>query len=116
VETIDFDNSYMTFFGRDEGNIARIRLDAACTLIDERSGEGEVFYLIAPCRAERMYRDGALFQLPSYEFCGIFASLGLRRWRLRRERPGERAIESGGVEKFLVGIPADARGILRHVL
>jgi hypothetical protein len=70
---IDFVNSYMTFFGKNNGNIARIQLDAACTLIEEASGAERVFYLIAPCRAERMYGDGALFQMPNYEFCGIFA-------------------------------------------
>lgn len=74
MEIIDFERSYMTFFGRDEGNIARIRLDAACTLFDERTGESEAFYLIAPCRAERMYLDDRLFQMPNYEFCGIFAA------------------------------------------
>jgi hypothetical protein len=70
---IDFANSYMTFFGKQGGNIARIQLDAACTLIDETSGRTEAFYLIAPCRAERMYLDTPLFQMPSYEFCGIFS-------------------------------------------
>ena len=69
---IDFANSYMTFFGKDGGNIARIQLDAACTLTDERSGTSERFYLIAPCRAERMYLETQLFQMPNYEFCGIF--------------------------------------------
>lgn len=71
---VDFDHSYMTFFGRDRGNIARIRLDAACTLHDGRSGESRDFYLIAPCRSERMYLDSQLFQMPNYEFGGIFAA------------------------------------------
>ena len=69
---IDFANSYMTFFGKQGGNIARIQLDAACTLIDEARGVSEIFYLIAPCRSERMYLDTPLFQMPNYEFCGIF--------------------------------------------
>lgn len=70
---IDFANSYMTFFGKHGGNIARIQLDAACTLTDETSGVSEVFYLIAPCRSERMYLETPLFQMPNYEFCGIFS-------------------------------------------
>jgi hypothetical protein len=74
MDVVDFDHSYMTFFGRDQGNIARIRLDAACTLVDGRSGESRAFYLIAPCRSERMYLDSQLFQMPNYEFCGIFAA------------------------------------------
>jgi hypothetical protein len=74
VEVIDFERSFMTFFGRDEGNIARILLDAACTVLDERTGASQAFYLIAPCRSERMYVDSQLFQEPNYEFCGIFAA------------------------------------------
>ena len=73
MPVIDFANSYMTFFGKDGGNIARIQLDAACTLTDETSCASELFYLIAPCRAERMYLDAQLFQMPNYEFCGIFS-------------------------------------------
>ncbi len=74
MNAIDFANSYMTWLPHDNGNIARIQLDAACTLIDEKSGEREQFYLIAPCRAERMYLDTPLFQLPNYEFCGIWSA------------------------------------------
>jgi hypothetical protein len=74
VDLIDFTNSYMTFFMPNGGNVARILLDAACTLVDERDGDRETFYLIQPCRAERMYLDGPLFQLPNYEFCGIFSA------------------------------------------
>ena len=74
MPVIDFANSYMTFFGKNRGNIARIQLDAACTLTDEGSGASELFYLIAPCRAERMYLERQLFQMPNYEFCGIFSN------------------------------------------
>ncbi|HEV8635550.1 MAG TPA: hypothetical protein VG370_15095 [Chloroflexota bacterium] len=74
MPVIDFANSYMTFFGKNRGNIARIQLDAACALTDETSGASEVFYLIAPCRAERMYLETQLFQMPNYEFCGIFSN------------------------------------------
>ena len=73
MHAIDFANSYMTWFPHGQGNIARIQLDAACTLIDEKTGKREQFYLIAPCRAERMYLDTPLFQLPNYEFCGIWS-------------------------------------------
>lgn len=74
MNAIDFANSYMTWLPRDQGNIARIQLDAACTLIDEKTGKSEQFYLIAPCRAERMYLETPLFQLPNYEFCGIWSA------------------------------------------
>lgn len=75
MNAIDFANSYMTWFPHEpQGNIARIQLDAACTLIDEATGKQEQFYLIAPCRAERMYLETPLFQLPNYEFCGIWSA------------------------------------------
>ena len=74
MDLIDFANSYMTWFPHDGGNIARIQLDAACTLFDAQTGASETFYLIAPCRAERMYLDTPLFQLPNYEFCGIWSA------------------------------------------
>ncbi|MCX6043999.1 MAG: hypothetical protein NT075_02720 [Chloroflexi bacterium] len=74
MPVIDFANSYMTWFPKGPGNIARIQLDAACTLINEQSGATATFYLIAPCRAERMYLDEPLFQMPNYEFCGIWSA------------------------------------------
>ncbi len=74
MNAIDFSNSYMTWFPQNKGeNIARIQLDAACTLIDDKTGASKQFYLIAPCRSERMYLDTPLFQMPNYEFCGIWA-------------------------------------------
>ena len=72
MTAMDFANSYMTFFIHSGENIARIQLDAACTIVDP-AGVSETYYLIAPCRAERMYRDGELFQMPNYEFCGIWS-------------------------------------------
>jgi hypothetical protein len=74
MHPINFANSYMTWFPKGQGNIARIQLDAACTLVDEQTGATETFYLIAPCRAEQMYLDTPLFQLPNYEFCGIWST------------------------------------------
>jgi hypothetical protein len=74
MSIIDFANSYMTWFPRGPGNLARIQLDAACTLQDEGAGTTQHFYLIAPCRAERMYVETPLFQLPNYEFCAIWSA------------------------------------------
>ena len=50
-----------------------IQLDAACTIVDEVSGNEEQFYLIAPCRGERCYVPGPLFRMPNYEFSGIWS-------------------------------------------
>jgi hypothetical protein len=74
VAVIDCAGSYMTFLGHDGGNIARIQLDAACTLTSAQGGTAETYDLIAPCRAERMDRDTTLLQVPNFEFCGIFAT------------------------------------------
>ena len=72
MSAVDFANSYMTFFGAAGGNIARIQLDAACTIVDEATQHSTTYYLIAPCRSERMYLDIQLSQMPNYEFGGIF--------------------------------------------
>jgi len=75
VSVIDFANSYMTFFTKpSQGeNIARIQIDAAATITDDATGESSTFYLIMPCRSEYMYLDSQLFQMPNYEFGGVFA-------------------------------------------
>lgn len=81
MQAIDFANSYMTWFPRGQGTIARIQLDAACTIVDDKTDESELFYLIAPCRSENMYLDTNLFKMPNYEFCGIWSeneSLAIR--------------------------------------
>lgn len=71
---INFAESYVTFFTKPEQgrNIARIHIDAACTLALPE-GSSTTYYLIAPCRAEHMYLEARLFQEPNYEFCGIFS-------------------------------------------
>lgn len=72
---IDFGSSFVTFFttAAQDHSIARIQIDATCTVTDERSGTTETYVLSAPCRAEHMYRDESLFIMPSYEFRGIFS-------------------------------------------
>src|SRR5947208_10580151 len=62
----------MTWLPSDEGNIARIVLDAACTMVDDGHAASETYYLVAPCRSERMYVDTPLFLMPNYEFAGIW--------------------------------------------
>jgi hypothetical protein len=90
TSVVDFTNSYLTFFGSNEGNIVRCQLDAACTLYDDAAGTAQTFYLIVPCRAEDMYLDTALFKMPNYEFCGIWSDdefLIIRTlWESDRER------------------------------
>ena len=49
---IDFTTSYLTFFGANEGNIARCQLDAACTIYDEAADTPKIYYLIVPCRGK----------------------------------------------------------------
>lgn len=75
VPIVDFARSYVTFFTTPaQGNsIARIQLDAICTLFDAQGEEVDTYYLGAACRSEDMYRDENLFLTPNYEFCGIFS-------------------------------------------
>ena len=74
MSPIDFARSFVTRDWRlsSAHNNVRIQLDAACSVIDERSGRSEAFYLCAPCRGERYRKDDSLFAMPSYEWCGIF--------------------------------------------
>jgi hypothetical protein len=93
VHTLDFSRSFVTFFTTAEQgrNVARIQIDAACEIEGWGLPEPVRYYLIAPCRAEHMYRDGPLFQMPNYEFCGIFSDGDLvlirTRWTSDEERP-----------------------------
>lgn len=75
VTIIDFARSFVTFFTTPaQGNsIARIQIDANCTISDEAAGTVETYYLSAACRSEHMYLADGLFQMPNYEFCGIFS-------------------------------------------
>jgi hypothetical protein len=114
VAVIDFSRSFLTFFGRDEGNIARIQIDAACTLTDERTGVERTYYLIAPCRAEEVYVDTSLLVMPNYEFAGIFTAeeclLIRTHWRSDRDnREYGRATERFDHVEIAVRTHASAR-------
>ena len=74
MSAIDFSNSYHTFFGAGGGNNSRHLIEAACTVYDETSDWSETYYLVAWCRGERMYLDADLFQMPNYEFGGIWSA------------------------------------------
>lgn len=69
----DFTNSYMTFTVLDRSNTARIQLDARCVWTDHTTGKTEEFFLITPCKSERMYVPRKLYQDPNYDFCGIWS-------------------------------------------
>ncbi|MHC4403080.1 MAG: hypothetical protein ACYTG0_25750 [Planctomycetota bacterium] len=55
------------------GNIARIQLDALIDVIAKETNESERFVLIAPCRAEWVYAENRLFQLPSREYRNVYS-------------------------------------------
>ena len=73
VGMIDFANSYIGPYAREQNAGARIQIEAACTLIDETSGTSDTCYLIAPCRGENMYEESGLFKMPSYDWRAIFS-------------------------------------------
>jgi hypothetical protein len=97
----DFQRSFMTWdfpFRPDprpharhnipHGNMARILLDAMIDVIDRQTGMTERFVLIAPCRAEWVYAEDHLFQLPSREYRNIYS--------LTEQRGVERQITCAG--------------------
>jgi hypothetical protein len=94
LEALDFSRSFVTFFTTavQGANIARIQIDATCR-VDGWGADGGVgeFHLIAPCRSEVMYEETQLFQMPNYEFCGIFSNdefvLLRTHWTSDREAP-----------------------------
>jgi hypothetical protein len=73
VSMIDFANSYIGPYAEEQNAGARIQIEAACTLIDEKSGTSDTCYLIAPCRGENMYEESGLFKMPSYDWRAIFS-------------------------------------------
>ena len=85
METTDFNNSYMTWSAdpnladtrkpghKPWGNAARIMIDARCTILDSAGNLADELYLIAPCRAEWMYRETGIIQNPSGEYRQIFS-------------------------------------------
>jgi hypothetical protein len=102
VSVIDFANSYMTFFTtpKQGENIARIQIDAAAMITDETTGETETFYLIMPCRSEYMYLDSQLFQMPNYEFCGVFTENQLMLVRTHWTSDRDSREVAGAMERF----------------
>ena len=100
MNAIDFSNSYHTFFGASGGNNSRHHIDAACTVLDDSTGASQTFFLVAPCRGERMYLESELFHMPSYEFAGIWGTeehLQLRRhWSYGPGQPGALDEEAAG--------------------
>lgn len=78
MNPIDFARSFVTRDWRhsSQHNNVRIQLDAACTIINNRFGKQDIYYLCAPCLGERYRKDDNLFAMPSYEWCGIFGENG----------------------------------------
>lgn len=72
----DFGRSYVTWWSRrgPQPNTARIQIDARCSLGEDGGGCREDFVLITPCKAERMYLADNLFQVPNYDYCGVWSS------------------------------------------
>jgi hypothetical protein len=100
LEILDYSRSFLTFFttSRQGSNIARIQIDARCRVDGwGTDGGAGTFHLIAPCRSEMMYRDGQLFQMPNYEFCGIFSDdevvIHRTQWTSENELPEHARIE-----------------------
>lgn len=55
------------------GNSVRIQIDATCTISHDPTGDSAMFYLIAPCRKEWMYRETGLIMDPGGEYRMIFS-------------------------------------------
>jgi len=69
----DFSRSFVTFVTKERTNTARIQVESRCELVDEASGNSQVFWLVASCKAEETYAPKDLFKVPNYDFCAIFS-------------------------------------------
>jgi hypothetical protein len=112
----DFQRSFMTWdfpFRPDprpharhnipHGNLARIQLDAIVDVIDRQTGATDRFVLIAPCRAEWVYAEDKLFQLPNREYCNIYS--------LTEQRGMERHITYSGSPSHGTAVSDDFRSL-----
>ena len=101
ADICDFSRSYMTFFL--PVNVARIQIVARCLVTDEHTGVTEETVLIWPCKSELMYRDDNLYQVPNYDFCGIWSRgefLILRTHSTHDSRRGAEWDAGTNVERF----------------
>ncbi len=85
------------------GNLARIQLEALLDVIDRESGQSERFVLIAPCRAEWVYAEDRLFQLPSREYRMIYSQT--------QQRSMERKITTDGAPTLATPVSNDFRSL-----
>jgi hypothetical protein len=83
MKPCDFNRSYLRWSINTPGqaNTVRITFDARTEIIDERSGEREEFFLIRPCKSERMYVPRKMWQDPNYDFMGIWSKRQFRIFR-----------------------------------
>jgi len=95
IDFCDYANSYLTFTVPNGENTARIQLDARC-VVSGLDGKEE-YFLITPCKSEAMYVERDMWQLPNYDFCGIWSRTEysiLRTWAT--SEPGRRAERDTG--------------------
>jgi hypothetical protein len=102
----DFSRSFASFTTLDRGNTARIQVEARCLFVDEGRPTQE-FLLVASCKAEDTYSDGALFRQPSnYDFCALFGrdDFAILRAQLLRD---DRYAEVGKVTERFAEVSLD---------
>ena len=99
MDLYDFTRSFLTFTAHERSNIARIMIDARCTLTGS-DGSAREFVLIAPCRSEVMYVEEGLLQQPNYEFCGVFGRDEFNIIRTRASCEGEKPDPGAVADRF----------------
>jgi hypothetical protein len=72
MHAIDFPNSFLTF-NRENRNIARIQLDARCEYAPDAGSRPREYFLITPCKSERMYVEEDLWQDPNHDYRGFYS-------------------------------------------
>lgn len=91
IDLCDYANSYLTFTVPNGENTARIQLDARCEVTGPDGTEE--YYLITPCKGEKMYIERELWQMPNFDFCGIWSHDEYSILRTYAEHKADRAQE-----------------------
>lgn len=69
---LNYERSFF-WFTINKDQMTRIQLDARTCVRDKSTGKTWEFFLITPCKGEHMWQDDKMFQVPNFDFTGVFS-------------------------------------------
>lgn len=103
MQICDFPSSFVSFTTKDYSNTARIQVESRCELIDLVNDSSKEFFLVASCKSERTYAESNLFQVPNYDFCGVFSAQDFLIIRAHASYEGNRNT-TGTIESYFSNV------------